>query len=181
MKETTQDNMYLVDKCGNVFSRFTNRYLKVSKSKTGYLVVNIRKNGKRQPVYIHRLVAEAYIPNPDNKKQVNHIDGDKCNNLVENLEWVHDIENKQHAVKCGLTKRGSELKRSRYTEQQVQVICELFQQGLSVGNVIKTVSFETTKATLLNIRSRRDWCHVSSEYLWETKDKYKNSRVKCND
>lgn len=67
----------------------------------GYLSVHIRdKNNKRH--YIHRLVAEAFIPNPDNKPQVNHIDGNKMNNCVENLEWVSCKENIRHAIATGL-------------------------------------------------------------------------------
>lgn len=173
--------MYLVSRLGEIFSRFTDNFLKLSESKTGYLVVNIRKNGKRQPEYVHRLVAEVFIPNPENKPQVNHKDGNKHNNCVSNLEWVSDAENKEHAVKTGLILSGDKLGRSRYTEEQVREICNLFQSGKSIGEVIVSVNFHTTRSTLLNIRSRRDWQHVSREYVWTKHDKYINTRVKCND
>ena len=65
----------------------------------GYLMVNLCKNGKQKPHYIHRLVAQAFIPNPENKPQVNHIDGDKNNNRVSNLEWATYLENHLHAIK----------------------------------------------------------------------------------
>jgi hypothetical protein len=67
-----------------------------------YLIVNLRKNGKRSGKQIHRLVAEAYIPNPGQKPEVNHIDTDKTNNIVSNLEWNTSGENKRHAWDNGL-------------------------------------------------------------------------------
>ena len=65
-------------------------------SDKGYKTVLIRDNGKGRTVFVHRLVAMAYVPNPDGKPQVNHIDGDKTNNRPENLEWVTLEENMRH-------------------------------------------------------------------------------------
>lgn len=62
----------------------------------GYKAVLIRDNGKERTVFVHRLVALAFVPNPDNKPQVNHIDGNKTNNRAENLEWVTLAENMRH-------------------------------------------------------------------------------------
>ena len=66
------------------------------------LSVNLWKDGKSRSCLIHRLVAEAFIPNPDNKPEVNHIDGDRHNNNFNNLEWVTKQENIQHAFRTGL-------------------------------------------------------------------------------
>ena len=65
-------------------------------SDKGYKTVLIRDNGTERTVFVHRLVAMAYVPNPHNKPQVNHIDGDKTNNRPENLEWVTLEENMRH-------------------------------------------------------------------------------------
>lgn len=70
----------------------------------GYFTVGLWKNKTPTIVCIHRLVAEAFIPNPDNKPCVNHIDGNKQNNCVSNLEWNTYSENNFHAFKCGLKK-----------------------------------------------------------------------------
>lgn len=67
-----------------------------------YLMICLRKNGKDKYCLIHRLVAQAFIPNPKNKEQVNHIDGNKKNNCVENLEWNTPTENINHALDNGL-------------------------------------------------------------------------------
>lgn len=73
--------------------------VKVETTSKGYLRVPLFKDGKRKWHKVHRLVAQAFIPNPDNKPQVNHIDGNKQNNSVTNLEWVTDEENKLHRKK----------------------------------------------------------------------------------
>lgn len=84
----------------------TRKYLGVvlrpSKDEHGYLLVGISKNGHSKRVFVHRLVAEAFIENPDDKPTVNHIDGDKTNNSVDNLEWATYKENRDHAVRTGL-------------------------------------------------------------------------------
>jgi hypothetical protein len=69
---------------------------------SGYLIVNFRLKGKQKNFLIHRLVAEAFISNPETKKYVNHKDGDKLNNHVDNLEWVTASENMKHANDLGL-------------------------------------------------------------------------------
>lgn len=68
------------------------------KNKNGYLIVYVRINGKRYVKYLHRLVAEAFIPNPDNKSEIDHIDGNKENNKVENLRWVTRKENQNNPI-----------------------------------------------------------------------------------
>lgn len=70
--------------------------LKPCKDKDGYLYVSLHRNKKGHFVFIHRLVAKAFLNNPDNKPQVNHIDGNKMNNATSNLEWVTSSENNKH-------------------------------------------------------------------------------------
>jgi len=77
----------------------------------GYYYVCLSKNGKVRKFKVNRLVAQAFIPNPDNKPFVNHIDGDKLNNNVNNLEWCTQSENMLHAYKYGLRKSHSQRNR----------------------------------------------------------------------
>ena len=76
--------------------------LKPSTITKGYRGITLTKDKKRYPKKVHRLVAEAFIPNPNNKPQINHIDCNKSNNNVNNLEWCTNSENQKHAFKNGL-------------------------------------------------------------------------------
>lgn len=93
---------YYITDTGEVYSRNyrkTGRVKKLSQNKTksGYLYIGICKNKKQIKKRVHRLVAEAFIPNPDNKPEINHKNGVKTDNRVENLEWVNRSENIKHA------------------------------------------------------------------------------------
>ena len=76
--------------------------LRENKSRAGYFEVSLHKNKKEKRFRVHRLVAEAFLNNENNFPQVNHIDGDKSNNTIWNLEWVTDLQNKKHAWENGL-------------------------------------------------------------------------------
>ena len=78
--------------------------LRKGKTSTGYLMVALSRNGKQTICKVHRLVAKAFIENPQNKPHVNHIDNNPLNNNVENLEWCTQAENVAHAYKIGAVK-----------------------------------------------------------------------------
>ena len=69
---------------------------RINKKRHGYCELSLHKNGKEKRFKVHRLVAEAFIPNPNNLPEVNHIDGNKENNTLSNLEWVTSSENQKH-------------------------------------------------------------------------------------
>ena len=92
---------YLVYDDGRVYSKFTNKFLKGA-DRNGYLIYYLYINGEQIHVLAHRLVAELFIPNPNNYPVINHIDGDKRNNTPSNLEWCTICHNNKHARDNGL-------------------------------------------------------------------------------
>lgn len=80
-------------------------------SNKGYLTVTLSKNGQSNTRQVHRLLAQAFIPNPENKATVNHVDGNKLNNSLDNLEWASYSENAIHAYKTGLYKSNERKRR----------------------------------------------------------------------
>lgn len=96
---------YSVSDDGIIRKDTTNYTLKQS-TQQGYKFVTLLINGKQKRMRVHRMVAETYIDNPDNKPYVNHKDGKRDNNVVSNLEWVTPSENIVHAVQTGLMKSG---------------------------------------------------------------------------
>lgn len=90
---------YSVTEDGQVWSNITNRFLKPQNHVKGYKRVRLSCNTVWKNHFVHRLVAEAYLPNLENKQQVNHKDMNKHNNNVHNLEWVTNGENQKHAYK----------------------------------------------------------------------------------
>ena len=95
---------YQVSDLGRVMNKKTGRVLNLDRRKDGYLQVDLLKDGKKKLFLVHRLVATAFIENPYNKPCVNHIDGCKSNNYVENLEWCSHSENMKHSYRTGLKK-----------------------------------------------------------------------------
>lgn len=90
---------YSVNENGVVVNTLTNHIKLPCYNNRGYLFVDLYKHNKRHREYVHRIVANAFIPNPQNKPYINHIDGNPHNNSVINLEWCTPIENVEHASK----------------------------------------------------------------------------------
>lgn len=101
MKQIIDFPNYFIDETGQVYRKWKYGFTKKEPqlTKCGYMRVDLWKNGVYCHKQVHRLVAQAFIPNPDNKPQVNHIDGNKQNNDVSNLEWATPSENQLHAYK----------------------------------------------------------------------------------
>lgn len=95
------ERLYAITRNGNVWSYRNNKFLKSRPSHNGYLRIQLNVNGKPYEYRINRLVAMTYIPNPNNYKEVNHIDFNILNNTVENLEWCSHLENMNHSRSAG--------------------------------------------------------------------------------
>lgn len=94
-------------------------------TKDRYLKVGLTKNGKTKRFYLHRLVAQHFIENPQNLPQVNHKDGNKFNNDVSNLEWCTKKQNQEHAVRNSLMQHGEARPSAKLTEKDVLEIYQL--------------------------------------------------------
>lgn len=115
---------YLVNRLGQI-KRLDGKLLKTGRSEKGYVIVHIKgSDGNMHTVRVHRLVAMAFIPNPNNYPEVNHIDGNKLNNTVSNLEWCTKQQNIAHARQTGLAplKYGFSNPYSILTKDQVDYI-----------------------------------------------------------
>lgn len=101
---------------------FKGTKLKPYIDKDGYLRVGLHKNNTSKTIPIHRLVAETFIPNSENKPTVNHIDGNKQNNCVENLEWATYQENNVHAIRTGLNIKKNQRKKVKQFDLEGKLI-----------------------------------------------------------
>lgn len=153
-KETSK---YLVSECGGIYSSKSDLNLRQRLHTGGYKQVTM-SFGKPKDAYVHRLVAEAFIPNPDNKPCVNHIDGNKHNNHVSNLEWVTDSENQKHSYSIGLNSRNGENNGlSKLNEQEVLSIRAL---RSTMTGVALSKMFNVSEGTIREICKRRSWVHI---------------------
>lgn len=91
------EGLYAITEDGQVWSYRRNKYLKQQQARN-YLSIELHKDNNRKNYFIHRLVAETYIPNPHNLPEVNHIDENKYNNCVDNLEWISHKDNMNHGT-----------------------------------------------------------------------------------
>lgn len=149
---------YITD-TGQVFTKTTWHSDNVLKER------RVHKNRKRGYAYVrtpthnylaHRLVATAFIPNPHNKPQVNHVDGNKLNNHVSNLEWVTAAENAQHAIKSGLTRQVKKNEGNiKYTNEQCREVLALVQSGMKYVDAGKVHNMPYSTVAHLVRGSRR--------------------------
>lgn len=155
---------YSVDEHGNVRSDRRGIIRSLTENQFGYLQVTLHDSGERTTFRVHRLVALTFIPNPDNKPQVNHKDGNKKNNHVSNLEWATSQENIFHAFENGLIEpeRGEDRHWDKITNEQVHEVCKLLQEGKSGVEVEENTGVHYK--TISNIRTKNKWRHISDLY-----------------
>ena len=162
---------YLIDTNGNVYGLVDRSIKKATKTKCGYLRLSIIIGNKEYNAFVHRLVAETFIPNPDNKPEVNHIDGNKTNNNVHNLEWVTYKENTKHAIDNGLfnpkdksTKaRGINSGKNIHPESLIHDVCKLLEKGYGPTKISRMLP-EIDIKSIDSIRRKLNWVHISSQY-----------------
>ena len=145
--------------------------LKPATDKKGYLRVALSIGGKLITYKVHRLVAIYFLENPENKPQVNHIDGIKSNNVLSNLEWSTNSENQLHAVKLGLVKSkkgttrnapwtvGEKNYNSVLTNQIVSEIRSKFKKRIYTRKML-SIEYGVKESTIKDVVLRKSWSHV---------------------
>lgn len=178
--ELVSSNHYISDSGEVISYRWgKRRVLKPAITKKGYLRLSLyqKELKKGKPITIHRLVALAFIPNPDNKEQVNHKDGNKTNNDISNLEWVTNKENMTHAWETNLRDNGWDKGKNNYQWDGNHKNCkEVIQRDLE-GNIINTYKSIAiaSRETGLGVNGIGKTCRKETKsnhykgYIWEFK------------
>ncbi len=150
------EDKFLVSENGLLISKRTDKVLSQTVIKTGYLTHATRlggRNGDNKCFRIHRVVAEAFINNPDNKPEVNHINAVKTDNTKRNLEWVTSKENTAHAMELGLfiNKPGIEHPSCKFSKEEVlEIRDKLKTSGRSLRSIAK--DYDVGKNTIRDIK-----------------------------
>ena len=142
-------NDYEITKEGKIFIPKWHREVRLKPNSKGYLRVMI--GGKRY--FVHRLVAEKYVPNPEHKPQVNHKDGNKLNNNADNLEWVTNLENRQHAVVNKLHTMGEDCPWSKLTVEDVKFI----RSHSDISRTELAKKFNVSRRTIGDVLNYKSW------------------------
>lgn len=166
---------FAASRSGQIKNLETGKIRTPSKTKTGYLLITMRKFS----VYAHRIVADCFIPNPDNKPQVNHIDCNKSNNHVDNLEWCTRSENALHARDNGKLKLncnyGEDCNLTKLTEQEVINICEDLAKGMRNCDVAKKYSISA--AYVKTLKAGKQWKDITQSYTFIQKSKQHSEKT----
>lgn len=156
MKAIKQYPDYFVTEEGLVFSSKTNKFLKFSYDQQGYQRVGLYVgNYKSKTIKVHRIVAETFIENTENKKDVNHIDGNKSNNNIHNLEWCTRSENIKHAFANGLktiTQKQIDGVKSRFSKRVLDTKTGIIYNSLKEASVDLGINYHTLKNNFRNNR-----------------------------
>jgi len=136
--------------------------LKQHQTPPGYTVVKLCRNGSGNSFRVHRLVAAAFIPNPKNKSEVNHINGVKHDNRIENLEWATPKENSRHAHATGIkTCNGEKNSNAKLNNLKVRIIRRMCELSLWSDPEIAAM-FDVTDSAIYKVRRGISWTHVPS-------------------
>lgn len=158
---------YEISTSGNIRKYDTKKLLKVSKAANGYYLVNLKTKSGWKTFYIHILVLVTFsLFKKIDKVTVNHIDGKKYNNSLENLEWANHTEQRLHAYKIGL-------RDTKFDEQTVRKVCSYLEKGFKRKEIQSILEIENTKefkSLIENIKSKNSWYHISKGYNIFTKN-----------
>jgi hypothetical protein len=148
---------YHISPNGVVTNTKTNKVLKQQNHSNGYKKITLTDGVNQKSFFVHRLVAEKYIKNPNNLPQVNHKDGNKQNNDVSNLEWCNNSQNQIHACKIGLKPTGNNLWNGKFTKEQIFDIRLLRLGGMKISEL--SARYNTTKSTISQIVNNKRYIY----------------------
>lgn len=149
---------YSISKDGKVYNNSREfAELKPTKDTKGYLRITLSKKSKQTTFKVHRLVAQTFIPNPENKPQVNHKNGIKTDNRVDNLEWATAHENTKHAYDNGLNLKPPAVK--KLNEQQVLEIRAKFKKKIVTREMLGK-EYNVTANCIKDVILRKSWKHI---------------------
>lgn len=165
---------YEVSNTGMLRNKLTMKLIKLIINAGGYCQYGFRNISGEKPhtKCVHRYIAKAFIPNPLNLPQVNHIDGNKTNNHIDNLEWVTASRNKKHAYDIGLCERskvacrntinkinkGETNHNAKWTNEQIREIREKLANGIHVSVIMS--DYNMSYSNVYKIKARTLWNHV---------------------
>lgn len=155
------ESQYLVSNLGNIRHVNSEKNRVLCKDKAGYLRVSFRVKGYQQSTHIvHRLVAKAFLETIKDHNEVNHIDGNKTNNCVTNLEWSNRVKNIQHSFDIGLQipLKGEDIGNSKLKQEEVLEIRRLLTQGITQTVLAKI--YKVHQGTISNIKLKHIWKHI---------------------
>ena len=155
---------YIISRNGIVINTKTGKIIKQFRCSYGrYNAIHINVNGKNYKRMVHRLVAQAFIPNPENKPQVNHKDSNTFNNWDWNLEWVTIKENVHHMIQVGHQVVGIKHVNCKSSEKQIHEACKMLENNkIPLSKISKKTGLSIK--TISNIKNRNGWKHISKNY-----------------
>lgn len=155
----SEKRVYLL-KDGRSYTK-SKKLMSPNPANNGYLKVQLSLKSKAKTVSVHRLVALHFKQNPRHLPQVNHIDGDKTNNHVDNLEWCSRVENIAHAVRNRLiVSKGTNNPNCKLTLIQVAQIQSLVSAGATNKFIFESELYPVTKENINSIRHKKSWSHI---------------------
>ncbi len=150
---------YEISKCGIIRNVYNKNIKSQYISSTGYYMVSLSYENKSRPQRVHRLLACTFINNEKNEKFINHIDGNKLNNSLDNLEWCSHSYNMKHAFDTGLINNtGEKNGMSKLDFKKVSYIKELLKKGVSQQKIAD--KFNVSRSAILKIHLKKTWNHV---------------------
>ena len=161
MKEITgYEGLYSITKDGRVWSHYSDGFIKTRLNDWGYKMARLYKNKKVKTLCIHKLLGTVFIDNPENKPQINHKNGIKTDNRIENLEWVTRSENVKHSYDIGLQgcNHGEYSGKAKLEESQVIEIKQMLRNNETLKSISKR--FGVSIGAISHIKHERTWRRV---------------------